>query len=101
MYACACVHVCVCKRRSLRLSYHQSDHDMMPSKKNAHTLLCGTFPPCPRTNTIFSQVKEGQAVVKGEILVILESMKMETKVYALADGTVARLNVKEGTCVFI
>ena len=38
----------------------------------------------------------GQAVKKGDAIVILEVMKMETPVVAPQDGTVASINVNEG-----
>jgi len=38
----------------------------------------------------------GQKVTKGEKLLILEAMKMQSTVYALADGTVDRIEVKAG-----
>lgn len=41
-------------------------------------------------------VGEGQKVSKGEVLVILESMKMQNELKAPRDGTVARLRVKPG-----
>ena len=44
-------------------------------------------------------VAEGQAVVEGETLVILESMKMEIPVLADASGTVSSLGVSEGDVV--
>jgi len=40
--------------------------------------------------------KVGQKVKKGEKLVILEAMKMQTTVYALCDGTVASVEVSAG-----
>lgn len=44
-------------------------------------------------------VKDGQKVTKGTPLLVLESMKMETKVYALQDGVVSQLSVREGQLV--
>jgi len=41
-------------------------------------------------------VSEGQAVVKGDILVILESMKMQNELKCPRDGTVTRVRVKAG-----
>lgn len=47
--------------------------------------------------TVFEvAVKEGDAVVQGQTLVILESMKMEIPHEAEAAGTVVRVNVAEG-----
>jgi biotin carboxyl carrier protein len=41
-------------------------------------------------------VTEGQAVKKGDILVILESMKMQNELKCPRDGTVSRVKVKAG-----
>ena len=41
-------------------------------------------------------VSEGQAVKKGDILVILESMKMQNELKSPRDGTVTRIKVKAG-----
>ncbi|MBN1562540.1 MAG: biotin/lipoyl-binding protein [Anaerolineae bacterium] len=44
-------------------------------------------------------VAEGQAVQKGETIIILESMKMENELKAPRDGVVHRVSVKEGESV--
>jgi biotin carboxyl carrier protein len=41
-------------------------------------------------------VKEGQQIAKGDVLVILESMKMQNELKSPRDGTVSRLRVEEG-----
>ena len=45
------------------------------------------------------KVSEGQAVKFGEVVVIMEAMKMETELVAPADGTVAQILVKAGDAV--
>ncbi|WP_286236865.1 sodium-extruding oxaloacetate decarboxylase subunit alpha [Neptuniibacter halophilus] len=45
------------------------------------------------------QVAAGQAVQEGDVLVILEAMKMETEVRAARAGTVSTVDVKEGDAV--
>jgi biotin carboxyl carrier protein len=44
-------------------------------------------------------VAEGQAVKKGQVLLILESMKMQNELKSPRDGTVGRLRVKAGETV--
>ncbi len=54
----------------------------------------------PMPGTILDvKVKEGQAVKSGDILVILEAMKMENEIFAPCDGTVAGLSVSNGATV--
>ena len=41
----------------------------------------------------------GQKVSQGEVLVILEAMKMETEISAACDGVVARIDIREGDSI--
>lgn len=50
-------------------------------------------------NILKINVKVGDAVKKGDVLCILEAMKMENEICAPADGTVAGLNVSQGATV--
>ena len=45
------------------------------------------------------KVSEGQAVKFGEVVVIMEAMKMETEIVAPADGTVSKILVRAGDSV--
>ena len=45
------------------------------------------------------KVSEGQAVKFGEVVVIMEAMKMQTEIVAPADGTVSKILVKAGDSV--
>ena len=45
------------------------------------------------------KVSEGQAVKFGEVVVIMEAMKMEAEIVAPADGTVSKILVKAGDSV--
>ena len=45
------------------------------------------------------KVSEGQAVSQGDLLVILEAMKMENEIYAPADGTVDKIVAGKGSAV--
>ena len=44
-------------------------------------------------------VSEGDRVHKGDVLIILEAMKMETQIVAPSDGTVATIEVEKGQVV--
>lgn len=44
-------------------------------------------------------VREGQQISKGDTLVILEAMKMENALKAVADATVKKINVQKGQAV--
>ena len=41
----------------------------------------------------------GQSVKKGDLLCVLEAMKMENEIFAPADGVIASVNVTKGTSV--
>lgn len=45
------------------------------------------------------KAKVGQAVKRGEVIMILEAMKMENEIVAPSDGTIASINVNEGASV--
>ena len=45
------------------------------------------------------KVNPGQAVKRGDVLVLLEAMKMENEIVAPSDGTVASVNVAVGDSV--
>ena len=54
----------------------------------------------PMPGTILDvRVSSGQAVKKGDILFILEAMKMENEIMAPCDGTIASVSVTKGAAV--
>lgn len=54
----------------------------------------------PMPGTILSvNVANGQAVKSGDVLMILEAMKMENEILAPCDGTVSALSVTKGATV--
>lgn len=55
---------------------------------------------CPMPGTILKMnVSVGQQVKSGDVLCVLEAMKMENDIPAPCDGTVASVNVQKGTSV--
>ena len=60
----------------------------------------GQAVPAPLAGTIFKVlVSEGQAVSSGDVIMVLEAMKMETEVRAPVSGAIQTINVKEGDTV--
>ena len=71
----------------------------VPGRRRRSALATGSLTaPMPATVRRI-EVKPGQAVRRGDVLIVLEAMKMELPVRATADGTVARLNCREGELV--
>ena len=60
----------------------------------------GQAVPAPLAGNIFKiNTAAGQMVKSGDVIMVLEAMKMETEVRAPADGVVQAINVKEGDVV--
>ena len=58
--------------------------------------------PAPLAGNIFKVlVKPGQLVQEGDLVIILEAMKMETEIRAFKAGTVSGVNVKVGDAVSV
>lgn len=72
-----------------------------PAQKAAPAPVAGgTEITAPMNGTIVNvPVSVGQAVKKGDVLVILEAMKMENEIMAPEDGTVASIAVNKGEAV--
>jgi acetyl-CoA/propionyl-CoA carboxylase biotin carboxyl carrier protein len=60
----------------------------------------GTAVKSPMQATIVKvAVADGDKVVKGDLIVVLEAMKMEQPLTAHRDGTIAKLDAKVGATV--
>jgi len=58
--------------------------------------------PAPLAGNIFKvMVQPGQQVNEGDVIIILEAMKMETEISAPKAGTVGTVNIKEGDSVAV
>ena len=45
------------------------------------------------------KVKPGQQVERGDVVIIMEAMKMETEIRAVSSGTIAEIFTSEGDSV--
>lgn len=62
--------------------------------------VAGEKVPAPMPGNILDvKVKVGDTVQKGDVLVILEAMKMENEIMAGANGKITAINVKKGDSV--
>ena len=60
----------------------------------------GTSVECPMPGTVLDiKVAAGDTVKNGDVLLILEAMKMENEITAAADGKVVSVNVSKGASV--
>ena len=58
--------------------------------------------PAPLAGNIFKVlVNVGEQVEEGDVLIIMEAMKMETEIRAPKSGTVQAINIKEGDAVTV
>lgn len=62
--------------------------------------VAGEALTAPMPGTVISVLKKkGDKVLTGEVVLILEAMKMENEVVACADGTISQVLVAKGTIV--
>ncbi|QLB20937.1 oxaloacetate decarboxylase subunit alpha [Vespertiliibacter pulmonis] len=81
------------------VSSKQKSATPKPAEQTASTPL-DTAITAPMSGNIWKVlVEEGQKVSKGEALLILEAMKMETQICASQSGIIEQLNVKAGDIV--
>lgn len=70
------------------------------AKPAAAPVGAGTKVNAPMPGTILDvKVQAGQSVKRGQVLVILEAMKMENEIVATKAGTVAQVAVSKGAVV--
>ncbi len=73
-----------------------------PEEATTPDAVAATDVPAPLAGNIFRVcVKPGDRVNEGDVIVILEAMKMETEVRAPGPGTVATVHVAEGDRVVV
>ena len=75
-------------------------HKRHRAKEGASGASTGTAVTSPMQGTVVKvSVKEGQKVVAGELIVVLEAMKMEQPLSAHRDGVIANLSAILGETV--
>lgn len=71
-----------------------------PAAPKAAPVAGGVQVKAPMPGTILDvKASQGASVKKGDILLILEAMKMENEILAPQDGTVAQVSVSKGASV--
>ena len=71
-----------------------------PAAAAPAAVAAGTVVAAPLPGNIFAiKVKEGDAVKSGDVLIVIEAMKMENEVCAPADGVVKQIAVTKGAMV--
>jgi pyruvate carboxylase subunit B len=74
---------------------HETDEDSQDSESNTADALTQSIElKSPMPGKVFKiEVKEGDAVKKGDVLLVIEAMKMENRVIATGDGIVQKIFV--------
>ncbi|MES3675350.1 sodium-extruding oxaloacetate decarboxylase subunit alpha [Halomonas elongata] len=73
-----------------------------PQAASAPAASSGEAITAPLAGNIFKvNVKPGDSVAEGDVVIILEAMKMETEVRAASAGTVSEIKVSEGDSVAV
>ncbi|GHA98856.1 sodium-extruding oxaloacetate decarboxylase subunit alpha [Modicisalibacter luteus] len=77
-------------------------NDSAVSRDEGSAPSSGETVTAPLAGNIFKvNVKPGDSVAEGDVVIILEAMKMETEVRAASAGTVSEIKVKEGDSVSV
>ncbi|SFH64022.1 biotin/lipoyl-containing protein [Pisciglobus halotolerans] len=72
----------------------------MQQKTAASTASSGTLVTAPMPGNIIKvSVQVGEAVKAGQVLCVLEAMKMENEIVAPEDGTISEVNISKGASV--
>jgi len=71
-----------------------------PAKAPAAVPAGGIQIACPMPGKIWKlNVREGDSVEEGQLVLVLEAMKMENEIFSPAKGQITALNCKEGDSV--
>jgi acetyl-CoA/propionyl-CoA carboxylase biotin carboxyl carrier protein len=82
------------------VSAHTAAPQAAPSQRRRSGATAGKILTAPMPATVIKlQVAPGDAVKKGDIVVVLEAMKMELPIRALGDAVVSAVCCREGELV--
>ena len=84
--------------RALDLEVRRARPELARSRAGGRKTDGRIKPPMPG-KVVEVKVKEGQAVAEGDILLVLEAMKMQNDLKSPMAGTVRKVNVSDGTNV--
>jgi len=78
----------------------KNELDTLSVPLNRSVMVAGEPVPAPLSGQIFKvSVQVQQRVKAGDVIIVLEAMKMETEIRASKDGVVSEINIKEGDIV--
>ncbi len=86
-------------KKEIKTQAPKAEPSKKPAQKKAPS-ASGEKIEAPLSGTVFDiKVKEGGSVSKGDVILVLEAMKMENEIQAPSDGTVAEILVNVGDSV--
>ena len=94
MYLCSQIDKVMTREEAKRIALEEIDKDI--EKNGEDALFCAA--PMPG-NILRVDVAQGDTVKAGQILIILEAMKMENEIVSPKDGTVAQVVTSKGAVV--
>lgn len=88
------------KKEEIKAAEKDVEKKDQDNNQEAEASSGGTVVPAPMPGAVLEvKVKEGDAVSKDDVLIILEAMKMENEITSPVSGKVSRVKVAKGSAV--